>query len=264
MTDLSTTTTLVDFSSPSPSSTNLSLPEKEDEVQKSTKVHPKSIKDGHRGDQVSPASSPNLEEPGEPGDWARYHIRYLVVGLLALGSFSNAMNKGLMNTAIIAMSPQTNWSLIHAQNVQPSFSKKWGRKGGDSVRPEDDENAAICPLDEGGNLTLKAKEEEEEIEHPEFDWSEQRQNLVMGAFALGYVLALVPSGAITESMGGARLAGVTGTVLALFTFLEPWSARRLGYWALFGSRMVVGSTVAAMVPAFVNLVTFWIPDDEKR
>lgn len=201
--------------------------------------------------------------------WLSTHIRYLVVGLLCLGSFSNAMNRGLMNTAIIAMTPQSNWSLVHAQNVQPAFGNAWNQfKGGSLV--EDDEQA-YCPLHpprkrEAGKGEVLELEKQEEFLKPEFDWSEQRQNLVMGAFAVGYVVSLVPSGALTEAVGGARLAGVSGLALAIFTLLGPWAARshQGGYWALFASRVAVGGAVAAMVPAFVQLVTRWVPDDEKR
>lgn len=196
--------------------------------------------------------------------WLSTHIRYLVVGLLCLGSFSNAMNRGLMNTAIIAMTPQSNWSLVHAQNVQPAFGNAWNQfKGGSLV--EDDEQA-YCPLHPPRKREAGKGEVLYEELKPEFDWSEQRQNLVMGAFAVGYVVSLVPSGALTEAVGGARLAGFSGLALAIFTLLGPWAARshQGGYWALFASRVAVGGAVAAMVPAFVQLVTRWVPDDEKR
>ena len=100
------------------------------------------------------------------------------------------------------------------------------------------------------------------MNRPEFDWSEQRQNLVVGAYAFGYFLALLPCSHISEYYGGRRLATVGGIGHVIFNFASPWAAR-FNYWSLVGCRVAIGVSHATQVPSFYYMLTRWIPDSEK-
>ena len=59
----------------------------------------------------------------------------------------------------------------------------------------------------------------------EFDWDENTQALVLGAFFYGYALTQVPGGWLAERIGGKKLFGFGCLCTALLTLLTPVAAR---------------------------------------
>lgn len=59
----------------------------------------------------------------------------------------------------------------------------------------------------------------------EFNWDEQTQGIVLGAFFYGYVLTQVPGGRLAELFGGKLVYGIGVLITAIFTLLTPIAAR---------------------------------------
>ncbi|KAJ6219820.1 hypothetical protein RDWZM_005632 [Blomia tropicalis] len=96
----------------------------------------------------------------------------------------------------------------------------------------------------------------------EFDWSEHDQDNLKGAFAIGYSLALIPSGRASEIYGGKVVALTGGIIHTSLNLVTPWAARR-SIWLLLIIRIVIGAAAASLIPAFYYFIVHWIPVNEK-
>lgn len=59
----------------------------------------------------------------------------------------------------------------------------------------------------------------------EFDWDQNSQSLILGAFYYGYILTQVPGGWLAEKMGGKLLFGAGILCTSILTLFTPLAAR---------------------------------------
>ncbi|KAK6624061.1 hypothetical protein RUM44_010919 [Polyplax serrata] len=95
-----------------------------------------------------------------------------------------------------------------------------------------------------------------------FDWSEETQSIILGAFYYGYVISHLPGGIIADHFGGKYTLGVGILCTSVVTLLLPLAANAGVGW-LIASRVVTGIGEGAVFPALNVLIARWIPLEER-
>lgn len=96
----------------------------------------------------------------------------------------------------------------------------------------------------------------------EFLWNEQKQSMLLGAYFIGNVFLLIPSGRLTEIFGGKIVATVGGIGSVTMNFIAPLAARK-SLWFFFVIRILMGAFGATFLPSFYNIMSRWVPDNFK-
>lgn len=208
-------------------------------------------------------SSSSRDLTSEPLDGRRIMpIRILMVILMFLGAFTSTLSRINMSTTIIAMCSQSSL------NVTITANGTRGRRGPAPVlhsyrkhQAEVLNGRAFCGVFEGMGQAPPGVDESHQFE---FHWTETQQDNLKGAFLIGYGLALIPSGRMSEQYSAKRVVTLGGSLHTLLNLLTPWAARSGGYALLFTLRVVLGIAGAMIVPPFFALITRWVLNDEKR
>ena len=95
-----------------------------------------------------------------------------------------------------------------------------------------------------------------------FDWSNEEQSDVLGAFYYGYFLTQVPGGILATKFGGKFIFGLGVLSTGIFTLITPPAAHLGVYW-LIVIRAIEGVTEAVTFPAFNVLLGAWSPKLER-
>ncbi len=95
-----------------------------------------------------------------------------------------------------------------------------------------------------------------------FGWSQSEKGVVLSAFFIGYILALIPAGWIATRFGGKRTLAVAVTGWSLFTLATPFAAQ-LSFEALLAARIGLGLCEGALFPACYELLGRWVPAHER-
>lgn len=95
-----------------------------------------------------------------------------------------------------------------------------------------------------------------------FGWSGTTKGLVLSSFFIGYLGAMIPAGWLANRIGGKLLLGVALIGWSVFTFLTPLAAS-VSLGTLIVTRILMGAGEAASFPAVYNLLSRWIPENER-
>lgn len=95
-----------------------------------------------------------------------------------------------------------------------------------------------------------------------FGWSQTEKGFVLSSFFIGYMLGQIPSGWLSNRVGGRWTLGAALILWSAFTAFTPIAAMA-GFAALIFSRIVMGMGEAATFPATYNLFSKWIPRSER-
>lgn len=193
-------------------------------------------------------------------------IRILMVILMFLGAFTSTLSRINMSTTIIAMCSQSSLNVTAPIETitQNGTRGKRARPVLHSYRKHQAEainGTAICGVFEGIG---HAPPGVDESHHFEFHWTETQQDNLKGAFLVGYGLALIPSGRMSEQYSAKRVVTLGGSLHALLNLMTPWAARSGGYALLLTLRVVLGIAGAMIMPPFFALIARWVLNDEKR
>ncbi|XP_062557721.1 sialin-like, partial [Armigeres subalbatus] len=97
---------------------------------------------------------------------------------------------------------------------------------------------------------------------PRYQWDQKTQENILGAYFYGYLLTSLPAGLLAERFGPKWLITVSfvgcSITAAAIPFLSEWGA-----WAVIGSRAVIGLLAGVVYPCLHNLISRWIPPNEK-
>ncbi len=96
----------------------------------------------------------------------------------------------------------------------------------------------------------------------ELHWDGTTKGVVLSAFFIGYMLAMVPGGWLAGRYGGRLVLGVALILWSLFTLVTPLAAA-LSFAGLITARIGMGLGEAATFPAAVNLFARWLPVTER-
>ncbi|XP_047477711.1 putative inorganic phosphate cotransporter [Penaeus chinensis] len=116
--------------------------------------------------------------------------------------------------------------------------------------------ADICPVE--GNST----DSEDKYTEGEFDWDENTQGLILGAFFYGYTCTNLLDGRAAEYLGGRLVFGLGAVVSSCIALLSPLCARTsTGFFV--ASRVAMGIAQGVSLPAINSIMATWFPPEEK-
>ncbi|KAK7475883.1 hypothetical protein BaRGS_00032851, partial [Batillaria attramentaria] len=96
----------------------------------------------------------------------------------------------------------------------------------------------------------------------EFDWDENTQAVILGAFFYGYVVTQVPGGWLAGRFGGKKLFGFGVLCTSLLTLVTPVAARA-GVPYFIAVRVLEGIGEAVTFPAMHAMWGVWAPIYER-
>lgn len=97
----------------------------------------------------------------------------------------------------------------------------------------------------------------------DFDWSENTQGIILGAFFWGYVITHIPGGILSEKFGGKYTLSLGILSTAVFTLITPVVINWGGAPWLIALRVLEGLGEGTTFPALSALLATWIPLKER-
>ena len=89
-----------------------------------------------------------------------------------------------------------------------------------------------------------------------FCWSDYEKGWVLGAFFYGYIILMIPGGALSERIGSKWVLGISLLLASLLGFFTPQAAL-YGPWPLFGLRVLQGLVSGVIYPSLPPIVKRW-------
>ena len=96
----------------------------------------------------------------------------------------------------------------------------------------------------------------------QYGWSDGTKGLVQSSFFWGYLLTQVLGGVLSDRAGGKVVLGFGVAWWSLFTAITPYAAS-LGLGPLLAARAMMGVGEGVAMPAMNNLVSRWVPAQER-
>ncbi|XP_030383965.1 putative inorganic phosphate cotransporter [Scaptodrosophila lebanonensis] len=96
-----------------------------------------------------------------------------------------------------------------------------------------------------------------------YDWSEQVQGIILGAFYVGYLLTHLPGGILTDKYGGKWVLTIGMAFSAIASIFSPLAITQGGPWALAVMRGVMGIGQGVVFPALGGILACWVPAKER-
>ncbi|XP_050423978.1 vesicular glutamate transporter 1-like [Adelges cooleyi] len=95
-----------------------------------------------------------------------------------------------------------------------------------------------------------------------FEWDENLQNEVLGAFYWLHTVLQIPGGILAQKYSAAFIFGVTNGIVALLTCIIPYTTQ-CHYKVLVTIRIIQGFIAGASWPAMHALTGQWVPPNER-
>jgi ACS family sodium-dependent inorganic phosphate cotransporter len=96
----------------------------------------------------------------------------------------------------------------------------------------------------------------------DFGWNKITQGYVLSSFYIGYILVMIAGGRLADKHGGALILGAGVLLWSLFTLVTP-AAAMFGFSLLIMARIGMGMGEAVAFPSVYNLVTRWVPAQDR-
>jgi len=96
----------------------------------------------------------------------------------------------------------------------------------------------------------------------DFGWDKITQGYVLSSFYIGYIVVMIIGGRLADKHGGALVLGAGVLLWSLFTLVTP-AAAMLGFSVLLLARIGMGMGEAVTFPSVYNLVTRWVPAQDR-
>jgi len=92
-------------------------------------------------------------------------------------------------------------------------------------------------------------------------WTQTTKGLVLSAFFVGYLGAMLASGWLAQRFGGRIVLGIAVLWWSVCTLATPWAAQ-VSLPMLLIARIAIGAGEAAVFPASIELIARWTPRAE--
>lgn len=102
-----------------------------------------------------------------------------------------------------------------------------------------------------------------EMHDNHFQWSQEMQGIILSSFYWGYVLAHLPGGLLAQKYGGKYILAFGIFFSGILSLLIPVCVNAGGAHSLIAIRMLMGICQAPIIPACMNLFSWWIPLRER-
>ncbi|XP_073964367.1 putative inorganic phosphate cotransporter [Choristoneura fumiferana] len=96
-----------------------------------------------------------------------------------------------------------------------------------------------------------------------YDWSKPVQEMILGAFFVGYCLMMFPTGIACQRYGGKLPLQMCLLINGIISIATPTVAVWGGWKAVYGCRVLQGSTQAGLYPSAHSLLAKWVPISER-
>ncbi|XP_063383578.1 putative inorganic phosphate cotransporter [Cydia fagiglandana] len=96
-----------------------------------------------------------------------------------------------------------------------------------------------------------------------YDWSKPIHDLILGAFFVGYCIAMFPTGMICQRFGGKLPLQISLLINGIVTLATPSVAVWGGWKAVYCCRVIQGLSQAGLYPSAHSLLAKWVPVSEK-
>ena len=96
----------------------------------------------------------------------------------------------------------------------------------------------------------------------EFGWTDTQKGFVLSSFFIGYMLAMVIAGWLSDRYGAKRVLGFAVIWWSFFTFVTPFAAYA-SFGILIAARIAMGLGEAATVPGSYGMFARWVPENER-
>ncbi|CAG9786480.1 unnamed protein product [Diatraea saccharalis] len=96
-----------------------------------------------------------------------------------------------------------------------------------------------------------------------FEWSSQRQGVILSSFFWGYVILQIPGGELAAKFGSKLLIIICIAVNSAISILIPVSAGLGGWQLVCACRVLQGLSQGFLYPSMHNIIGKWIPLQEK-
>jgi MFS family permease len=169
---------------------------------------------------------------------SRLPVRYIMAAVVLLATFTTYNCRFNLSIAIVEMSMYND-----------SESSNHGNGS----------SSDVCVT-----VDSSVKTNEGKVGNGEFDWDQQTQGVILGAFFYGYVAFQVLGGRLAELFGAKWLCAVSLAMSAVINALTPLIARANMYWLFITSRVVLGAFQSVLFPACYALIAKWTPEHERR
>ncbi|CAG5122798.1 unnamed protein product [Candidula unifasciata] len=127
-----------------------------------------------------------------------------------------------------------------------------------NVTHKDSSNVSVsteCPDSDTGNSSSR-------VSTGEFNWDQQMQGNILGAFFYGYIVTQLPGGWLASRFGGKRLFGYGVLCTSVLTLVTPIAARYSVY-LLIAVRVLEGIGEGVTFPAMHAMWGSWAPVWER-
>merc|ERR1712038_237532 len=180
--------------------------------------------------------------------WGKRHTFALLSFLGLANVYSMKMN---LSVAIVAMVKHQSQNLSSTNDVITSMP---GTTFPDvTTTPTTSVPEDFCPLPAKIELTK---------DNGPFEWNEEIQGTVLGAFFYGYIFTQIPGGILSEKFGGKWIFGAGILVAGISALLAPL-ASIFGIEYFIAMRVLVGFCMGSAFPSLVNMLALWIPSSER-
>lgn len=96
-----------------------------------------------------------------------------------------------------------------------------------------------------------------------YDWDKTTQGFLLSAFYYGYVITHLPGGLLAEKFGSKWIIGMGVLCSSLATLITPWAIHVDEATGLFIIRAIKGFGEGFATPAFLLILSRWIPPSER-
>ncbi|XP_017132353.1 sialin [Drosophila elegans] len=115
---------------------------------------------------------------------------------------------------------------------------------------------AICEPDEDDGAPVSR-------EGGDYEWSEEKQGLILASFYIGYIVTHLPGGVLADKFGGKWTLSIGIFLTAAFTLITPVCIVYGGADALIVLRVLMGLGEGTTFPALSVLLAAWVPATER-
>ncbi|XP_017019656.1 putative inorganic phosphate cotransporter [Drosophila kikkawai] len=96
-----------------------------------------------------------------------------------------------------------------------------------------------------------------------YDWTQERQGLILASFYIGYLITHVPGGILADKFGGKWTLSLGILATAIFTLITPVTIVYTEDIGLIVLRVLMGLGEGTTFPALSCLLSAWVPKRER-
>ncbi|XP_047030018.1 putative inorganic phosphate cotransporter [Helicoverpa zea] len=189
-----------------------------------------------------PTKAMIAESPEKPPAYG-YGVRHVQLLICLLSLTVNFIARGHLGVTVVAMTSPRDHALVLDTNTSTNYV----------------ENITISNVSINGVPSMDSTEDP----FKRFDWPKSTQEMVLGAFFLGYCIMTFPMGIVAQRWGGKIPLQIALFFNGVISLLTPWLTNWGGWKAVCACRIIQGLSQAGVYPSIQTLLAKWVPVSER-